>query len=198
MVFLRIFYHKHTSIENFYTFVPVIRKRIPLISKQFNLLIMETLKKSRKQAQQQAQPKAQQQAQPKAQPETMPESMDEKRAKFEALFLGKPERIARPITERQLFNNDLNNQVRGLGTWFSAIRLPENRDRLLSFLADQKSKGKIFDKSKIETLLNVESKEAKNEGFKLFQKYVNEKEQSKTTFTANQATGIFLRACLAE
>ena len=155
-------------------------------------------KQTQPKAQPQAQPKAQPQAQPQAQPETMPESMDEKRAKFEALFLGKPERIARPITERQLFNNDLNNQVRGLGTWFSAIRLPENRDRLLSFLADQKSKGKIFDKSKIETLLNVESKEAKNEGFKLFQKYVNEKEQSKTTFTANQATGIFLRACLAE
>lgn len=151
---------------------------------------METLKKSRKQAQQQAQPKAQS--------ETMPESMDEKRAKFEALFLGKPERIARPITERQILNGRLNEQVRGLGTWFSAIRMPENRDNLLAFLQDQKSKGKIFDKSKIETLLNVESKEAKSEGFKLFQKYVNEKEQSKTTFTANQATGIFLRACLAE
>lgn len=151
---------------------------------------METLKKSRKQAQQQAQPKAQS--------ETMPESMDEKRAKFEALFLGKPERIARPITERQLFNNDLNNQVRGLGTWFSAVRLPENRDRLLSFLADQKSKGKVFDKSKIETLLNMDSKEAKNAGFNLFKSYLNDKEKEKTTFTANQVTGIFLRASLAD
>lgn len=149
---------------------------------------MNNLKQQTEQAKLQAKPESQ----------TMFESMDERRAKFEALFLGKPEKTVRPVTERQILNGVLNEQVKGLGTWFSAVRLPENRDNLLAFLADQKSKGKIFDKSKIETLLNVESKEAKNAGFNLFRSYLNDKEKEKTTFTANQVTGIFLRASLAD
>lgn len=150
---------------------------------------METLKQ---------QPKQQQRKQQQETTAAETAAAAEREAKFNALFLGKPEKTERPVTERQLFNIDLNNQVRGLGTWFNAVRLPENRDRLLSFLADQKSKGKVFDKTKIETLLNTDSKESKTAGFNLFRKYLNDKEKEKTTFTANQVTGIFLRACLAD
>lgn len=175
-----------------------------LISNQFNLLIMKNLKT----AQPQAQPKAQPQAQPKAQPkaetkaETKAENINdllqainENQKALTLLFSAesvKPEKVK---TERQILNGFLDTDVRGLGTWFSAIT--SRPDQVIKFLNDQKAKGKKIDPVKVSRMLYGNPETGKKD-FNLFRQYRNEKETTKETFTANQVTGIFLRACLVD
>ena len=93
------------------------------------------------------------------------------------------------VTKRQELNGTMKNDVQGLGSWFTSLR--RNKAETLSFLEDQKAKGKKIDVSKVRAMLYEGN-------FNLYRAYLNEKEQQQTTFTANQSTGIFLRACLAD
>lgn len=128
---------------------------------------------------------------PTIEPVNLPSNDDELGIMLNQLF-AQPSVKVRTITKRQILNGAISGEVMGLGSWYSAIRKDEKNT--LAFLEDQKSKGKKIDPSKVRILLYPE----KNEGFELFRKYRNEKEQSLPKFTANQATGIFLRACLVD
>lgn len=128
---------------------------------------------------------------PTIEPIVLPTEMDEIGQMLNLLFSQSTEKV-KVVTKRQILNLSISKDVMGLGSWYSSLR--RNESDTLAFLEDQKSKGKKIDPSKVRVLLYPE----KNEGFELFKKYKNEKEQSLPKFTANQATGIFLRACLAD
>lgn len=93
------------------------------------------------------------------------------------------------VTKRQVLNHAVKTDVNGLGSMFTSLR--RNKAETLAFLEDQKSKGKKIDVSKVRAMLYEGN-------FNLFRAYLTEKESSQQTFTANQTTAIFLRACLAE
>jgi hypothetical protein len=93
------------------------------------------------------------------------------------------------ITKRQELNQTVKQDVNGLGQMFGSLR--RNKSETLAFLEDQKSKGKKIDVSKVRAMLY-------GGDFNLFRQYLNDKEREQKSFTPNQVSGIFLRACLAD
>lgn len=144
----------------------------------------------------QVKPQAKPQAENKPQAErvTLPESREEIAERLTALFAvsEKAEKV-KVITKRQILNGEVSKEANGLGKMYSAVVKGNLQGFLLDFLEDQKSKGKKLNPEKVRVLLTGEP-----QGFNLFKNYLNDKEKGLTKFTANQTTGIFLRACLAD
>lgn len=132
---------------------------------------------------------------PTIEPITLPTDVDVIGQMLTELFATTKDKV-KIVTKRQILNNAISRDVMGLGSWYSA--LVQDEINTLAFLEDQKSKGKKINPDKVRILLFHSSKEEKIRGFNLFKSFLNDKEKELQKFTANQSTGILLRACLVD